>query len=106
MAKNVNQPRELDIVKLKSMKMQELNDLARSLKINGTSGMKKHDLIFSILQTKNEKSGLAFGEGVLEVLEDGFGFLRSPDYNYLIRLGGNTCPSCCRKIFLIPGPRR
>jgi transcription termination factor Rho len=73
----------MDIVKLKSMKVQELNDLARDLKINGTSGMKKHDLIFRILQAKVEKSGLAFGEGVLEVLEDGFGFLRSPDYNYL-----------------------
>ncbi|MFQ5953152.1 MAG: transcription termination factor Rho, partial [Candidatus Omnitrophota bacterium] len=73
----------MDIVKLKSMKVQELNELARGLKINGTSGMKKHDLIFRILQAKVEKSGLAFGEGVLEVLEDGFGFLRSPDYNYL-----------------------
>ncbi|MGB2600291.1 MAG: transcription termination factor Rho [Candidatus Omnitrophota bacterium] len=73
----------MDIVKLKSMKVQELNDLARDLKVNGTSGMKKHDLIFRILQAKVEKSGMAFGEGVLEVLEDGFGFLRSPDYNYL-----------------------
>ncbi|MGB2630748.1 MAG: transcription termination factor Rho [Candidatus Omnitrophota bacterium] len=73
----------MDIVKLKGMKVQELNELARNLDINGTSGMKKHDLIFRILQAKVEKSGLAFGEGVLEVLEDGFGFLRSPDYNYL-----------------------
>jgi transcription termination factor Rho len=83
MEKNVKSQKELDIVKLKSMKMQELNELARSLKINGTSGMKKHDLIFGILQAKVEKSGMAFGEGVLEILEDGFGFLRSPDYNYL-----------------------
>lgn len=80
---NVNQSKEMDIVKLKGMKVQELNELARNLDINGTSGMKKHDLIFRILQAKVEKSGLAFGEGVLEVLEDGFGFLRSPDYNYL-----------------------
>lgn len=83
MAKGTDQSREMDIVKLKSMKVQELNDLARDLKVNGTSGMKKHDLIFRILQAKVEKSGMAFGEGVLEVLEDGFGFLRSPDYNYL-----------------------
>ncbi len=83
MAKSPNHPKELDIVELKNMKMQELSDLARSLKINGTSGMKKHDLIFKILQAKVEKSGLAFGEGVLEFLEDGIGFLRSPDYNYL-----------------------
>ncbi|MBD3380495.1 MAG: transcription termination factor Rho [Candidatus Omnitrophica bacterium] len=73
----------MDIVQLKNMKIGELTELAKSLNINGISGMKKHDLIFSILQAKVEKSGLAYGEGVLEKLEDGFGFLRSPDYNYL-----------------------
>jgi transcription termination factor Rho len=75
--------KELDIVQLKNMKIGELTELAKELKINGISGMKKHDLIFRILQAKIEKDGLAYGEGVLEVLEDGFGFLRSPDYNYL-----------------------
>ncbi len=75
--------KELDIVKLKEMKISELSDLANSLNINGISGMRKHDLIFRILQTKIEKNGFAYGEGVLEVLDDGFGFLRSPDYNYL-----------------------
>ena len=75
--------KDLDIVQLKNMKIAELTELARELKINGFSGMKKHDLIFRILQTKIEKDGLAYGEGVLEVLEDGFGFLRSSDYNYL-----------------------
>ena len=75
--------KELDIVKLKNMRISELTDLAKSLKINGISGMKKHDLIFKILQAKIEKDGLAYGEGVLEVLEDGFGFLRSSDYSYL-----------------------
>jgi transcription termination factor Rho len=74
---------DLDIVQLKNMKIAELTELARELKINGFSGMKKHDLIFRILQSKIEKDGLAYGEGVLEVLEDGFGFLRSADYNYL-----------------------
>ncbi|MFH1879068.1 MAG: transcription termination factor Rho [Candidatus Omnitrophota bacterium] len=73
----------MDIVYLKSMKISELAELAKKLKINGISGMKKHDLIFKVLQAKVEKDGFAFGEGVLEVLEDGFGFLRSPDYNYL-----------------------
>ncbi|MEA3489103.1 MAG: transcription termination factor Rho [Candidatus Omnitrophota bacterium] len=73
----------MDIVQLKNMKISELIELARQLKINGISGMKKHDLIFKILQAKIEKDGLAYGEGVLEVLEDGFGFLRSFDYNYL-----------------------
>ena len=75
--------KELDIVQLKNMKISELADLAKQLNINGISGMKKHDLIFKVLQAKVEKNGYAFGEGVLEVLEDGFGFLRSPDYNYL-----------------------
>ena len=84
MAKEVKKRgKELDIVQLKNMKISELTDLARSLDVNGVSGLKKHDLIFKILQAKVEKDGLAYGEGVLEVLEDGFGFLRSPDYNYL-----------------------
>ena len=75
--------KELDIVKLKEMKISELSNLAKSLNINGISGMRKHDLIFRILQAKIEKNGFAYGEGVLEVLDDGFGFLRSHDYNYL-----------------------
>ncbi|MFH1665194.1 MAG: transcription termination factor Rho [Candidatus Omnitrophota bacterium] len=75
--------KELDIVQLKNMKIAELTDLARQLNIEGVSGKRKHELIFKILQAKIEKNGMAYGEGVLEVLEDGFGFLRSPDYNYL-----------------------
>ena len=83
MEKIERKEKELDIVQLKSMKIAELTELAKKLKIEDISGMKKHDLIFKILQAKIEKNGLAYGEGVLEVLEDGFGFLRSPDYNYL-----------------------
>lgn len=84
MAKEVKKKgQELDIVQLKNMKIAELTELAKGLNIEGISGLKKHDLIFSILQAKVEKDGFAYGEGVLEVLEDGFGFLRSPDYNYL-----------------------
>ncbi len=90
MAKNVKKEneksgkeQELDIVSLKNMKIAKLTEIAKDLKINGVSSMKKHDLIFKILQGKIEKNGCAYGEGVLEVLEDGFGFLRSPDYNYL-----------------------
>ncbi len=83
MEKIERKEKELDIVQLKSMKIAELTELAKKLKIDEISGMKKHDLIFKILQAKIEKNGLAYGEGVLEVLEDGFGFLRSPDYNYL-----------------------
>ncbi|MFH1846761.1 MAG: transcription termination factor Rho [Candidatus Omnitrophota bacterium] len=83
MARNVAKENELDIVHLKNMKIAELTEQAKQLKVNGVSGLKKHDLIFKILQAKIEKNGFAYGEGVLEVLEDGFGFLRSSDYNYL-----------------------
>ncbi len=75
---------DIDLAKLKKMKMAELNGLAHQLKVNGVSGMKKQDLIFKILQAQPEKDGgVMTGEGVLEILQDGFGFLRSPNYNYL-----------------------
>jgi len=74
---------KLDIGNLKDMKITELNKLAKELNINGISGLKKQDLIFKILQAQAEKEGLMFGEGILEILPEGFGFLRSPNYNYL-----------------------
>lgn len=73
----------MDIGTLKEMKISELNKIAKELSINGVSGLKKQDLIFKILQAQAEKEGLMFGSGVLEVLSEGFGFLRSPNYNYL-----------------------
>ncbi|MGE5307823.1 MAG: transcription termination factor Rho [Deltaproteobacteria bacterium] len=75
---------KLDIGNLKEMKMTELNKLAKELNVNGgVSGLKKQDLIFKVLQAQAEKEGLMFGEGVLEILPEGFGFLRSANYNYL-----------------------
>jgi len=74
---------DIDLAKLKKMKMLELNNLAHTMKVNGVSGLKKQDLIFKILQAQPEKDGVMTGEGVLEILQDGFGFLRSPNYNYL-----------------------
>ena len=74
---------KLDIKNLKEMKITELNKVAKELNANGTSGLRKQDLIFKILQAQAEKEGLMFGEGVLEILPEGFGFLRSPNYNYL-----------------------
>src|SRR3989338_1084681 len=74
---------KLDIVKLKSLKISELNKIAREMNINGVRNLKKEELIFKLLQAQTEKDGFIFGEGVLEVLPDGFGFLRSPNYNYL-----------------------
>ncbi|MCK4519937.1 MAG: transcription termination factor Rho [Candidatus Omnitrophica bacterium] len=73
----------VDIGTLKGMKISELNKMSRDLKVNGISGVKKQDLIFKILQAQAEKKGLMFGDGVLEVLPEGFGFLRSSNYNYL-----------------------
>ncbi|OGW94181.1 MAG: transcription termination factor Rho, partial [Omnitrophica bacterium RIFCSPLOWO2_01_FULL_45_24] len=73
----------MEIAELKGRSISELTKLAKELNVNGISGLKKQDLIFKILQAKTEKEGLIFGEGVLEILPDGFGFLRSPDYNYL-----------------------
>ena len=63
--------------------MSALTKVARDLDIAGATGMRKQELIFEILRARAEKSGLIFSEGVLEVLPDGFGFLRAPDYNYL-----------------------
>src|SRR5262245_36793312 len=66
-----------DIAGLKKMKVNELHELARKFTIGPTAGIKKQDLIFKILQAQAERSGLMYGEGVLEILQDGFGFLRS-----------------------------
>jgi transcription termination factor Rho len=73
----------MTISELKEHNIAELTKLARGLDIAGTSGLRKQDLIFKILQAQSEKEGHIFAEGVLEILPDGYGFLRSPDYNYL-----------------------
>ena len=73
---------DLNIAEMQNMTMSELSELATRLNIRYSS-LRKQELIFSVLQAQTEKSGLIFGEGVLEILEDGFGFLRSPNYNYL-----------------------
>jgi len=77
------QKQEVDIEKLKKMKMAELTKLAHELDVEGASNLKKQEMIYKVLQASAEKEGNMFGEGVLEVLPDGFGFLRSPNYNYL-----------------------
>ena len=73
----------MTISELKEKSIAELGKHARTLEIQGTSGLRKQDLIFKILQAQSEKEGHIFAEGVLEILPDGYGFLRSPDYNYL-----------------------
>lgn len=73
----------MNIVELKNMKISELTQLAKKFKIEGAAGMRKQELMFALLQSQIEQNGLIFGEGTLEILPDGFGFLRSPDSNYL-----------------------
>jgi transcription termination factor Rho len=77
------QAKTCDLSELKELSVQALNVMARGLGVDGTAGMKKHDLIFRILQTQAEQNGLLFAEGVLELLPDGYGFLRAPESNYL-----------------------
>lgn len=73
----------MNLKELKEKKISDLTTLAKKYNIESASGMRKQDLIFALLQSQSEQNGLIYGEGVLETLPDGFGFLRAPDYNYL-----------------------
>src|SRR5438067_11335618 len=73
----------LNLSELKEKTIAELNQIARDLNVQNIGGLRKQELIFKILRAQTEQSGFIFSEGVLEVLPDGFGFLRAPDYNYL-----------------------
>jgi transcription termination factor Rho len=73
----------MHLAELKQKTIADLNEVARDLKIEGAPNLRKQELIFAILQAQTEKNGVIFGEGVLETLPDGFGFLRAPDSNYL-----------------------
>jgi len=73
----------MNIEDIKRLPISELANLAKDLNVAGASGMRRQDLIFAILQAQTEKNGLISGSGVLEILPDGFGFLRAVDYNYL-----------------------
>ncbi len=73
----------LDMAALGKKTISDLTDIAKELKLESVSGLKKQEIIFKILQAQTEKNGLVFDEGTLEILPDGFGFLRSPQYNYL-----------------------
>jgi transcription termination factor Rho len=73
----------MNLAELKEKTIVELTSIARTLNVVGSSGLRKQEMIFKILEAQTEKNGLIFAEGVLEILPDGFGFLRAPDYNYL-----------------------
>jgi len=74
---------DVDLATLKDMGVTELTHLAKELEVPNATGLRKQELIFEILRARAEKSGFIFSEGVLELLPDGYGFLRAPDYNYL-----------------------
>lgn len=73
----------MNLKELKEKKISDLTTLAKQYHIEGATSMRRQDLIFALLQSQSEQNGLIYGEGVLETLPDGFGFLRAPDYNYL-----------------------
>src|SRR5438094_9085315 len=73
----------LNLSELKEKTIGDLNQIARDLNVQNIGGLRKQELIYKILQSQAEKDGLIYAEGVLEVLADGFSFLRAPDYNYL-----------------------
>ena len=74
---------QVNISKLQQMTMAQLMKMAKNLKIEGIATLMKHQLILEILKARAVENGLMFGEGCLEILPDGFGFLRSQNYNYL-----------------------
>jgi len=73
----------MDISELQSKKIVDLYKIAKEFSLSGYSDLRKQELIFKILEAQSQKDGLTFSKGVLEVLADGYGFLRSADYNYL-----------------------
>lgn len=73
----------MNLVDLKEKNIEELTQVAKELKVEGAASLRRQELIFAILQAQSDKNGVIYGEGVLETLPDGFGFLRAPDYNYL-----------------------
>jgi len=75
--------KEINVANLTKLTIPKLQKMAKEMGINGISGLKKDELIYKIMETQTNKDGLLFGEGVLEILPDGFGFLRMPNYNYL-----------------------
>jgi len=74
---------QMNLSALKDKRISDLTKMAKELNVEGASGMRKQELIFAILQAQTAKNGVIYGEGTLEILPDGFGFLRAPDYNYL-----------------------
>lgn len=78
-----NRGQIMNLRDLKERKISDLIELAKEFNVEGAAGMRRQELIFALLNAQTDKNGMIFGEGILEILPDGFGFLRAPDYNYL-----------------------
>lgn len=78
-----SQPIRINLKELKEKKISELTHMAMKMNVENANALRKQELIYAMLQAQSEQNGIIYGEGVLEVLPDGYGFLRSPDYNYL-----------------------
>ena len=79
----MEQKKEMNISALRKLTIPELQAIAKNQKVNGVSNLRKEELIYKIMESQTQQDNLLVGEGVLEILPDGFGFLRSPNYNYL-----------------------
>jgi transcription termination factor Rho len=79
----MEETKDLNVASLRKLTIPKLQNLAKGLKVDGVSNLRKEELIYKIMESQTQREGLLFGEGVLEILPDGFGFLRSPNYNYL-----------------------
>ncbi|HOL21729.1 MAG TPA: transcription termination factor Rho [bacterium] len=80
---NLEAIKNLDVAALRKLTIPKLQSIAKTLKVEGISNLRKEELIYKIMESQTKREGLLFAEGVLEILPDGFGFLRSPNYNYL-----------------------
>ncbi|MCM8776821.1 MAG: transcription termination factor Rho [Candidatus Omnitrophica bacterium] len=80
---NLEVIKKMDVAALRKLTIPKLQTIAKTLKVEGISNLRKEELIYKIMESQTKREGLLFAEGVLEILPDGFGFLRSPNYNYL-----------------------
>jgi len=80
---NLEVIKKMDVAALRKLTIPKLQAIAKTLKVEGISNLRKEELIYKIMESQTQREGLLFAEGVLEILPDGFGFLRSPNYNYL-----------------------
>ena len=80
---NLDVIKNMDVAALRKLTILKLQNIAKTFKVEGISNLRKEELIYKIMESQTKREGILTAEGVLEILPDGFGFLRSPNYNYL-----------------------